>query len=129
MTNKKSFWIMAIIDIFALLFVVFAKDIIFLMAEFLPICPLAKLGYQCPACGGTRCVFSLLNLNFVKAFKFNPFIFFLIFYCLIIFVCLNLHFLFGFEKPKKIYTAMLNPKIPVIYCILFVVFGIVRNFI
>lgn len=129
MINKKPFWIMLIIDLLALLFVVFAKPIVLFTMATLPTCIFFKLGYQCPACGGTRCFFSIFNLDFVSAFNYNPFIFVLLFYVLIIFVCLNLHYLLGYQKPKNIIKAMINPKIVISFAILFCVFGLLRNFI
>ena len=33
------------------------------------------IGYPCPGCGMTRAMLALLQLDFVKAFQYNPFIF------------------------------------------------------
>ncbi|MBQ8720666.1 MAG: DUF2752 domain-containing protein [Paludibacteraceae bacterium] len=41
--------------------------------SFMPRCPFYSLtGYLCPGCGAQRAVHSLLHLNFVQAFQFNP---------------------------------------------------------
>ncbi len=37
-------------------------------------------GIICPFCGGTRCVFSLLTLNFADAFRYHPVTFIYIFF-------------------------------------------------
>lgn len=35
------------------------------------------IGYPCPGCGMSRAVFALIQFDFVKAFQYNPLVFFL----------------------------------------------------
>ena len=50
--------------------------VIFLNKYFvIPACPIySNFGFYCPACGSTRAVLSLINLNFKKSFIYNPII-------------------------------------------------------
>ena len=34
----------------------------------------------CPLCGGTRAIFALLGLDFISALKYNPFLFFILYF-------------------------------------------------
>lgn len=120
---------MLLIDAVIIALLCFARPLVLLAMDIIPTCPFVKLGFTCPSCGGTRCVFNILSLNFVTAFKFNPFIFVMFFYAAICFIAVNIYFLFGAKWAKKLYTAMLNPKIIICIAILFALFGIIRNFI
>lgn len=35
------------------------------------------IGYPCPGCGMTRAVFSLIQFDFIQAFRYNPFVYLL----------------------------------------------------
>lgn len=127
--KNKSFYILLSVDAVLLTLLFFARDLVLLAMAILPTCPFVMLGYQCPACGGTRCVFNILSLNFATAFRFNPLVFVLFFYALICFICVNLYYLFGIKWAKNVYKAMLNPKIIIVFAVVFALFGIIRNFI
>lgn len=80
-------------------------------------CPLhAMTGWYCPGCGITRAVLSVLNLDFVQAFRFNPLVFALIPMYAVYFVAYKKHML---PLSKGIMTLML---------IITLMFGILRNF-
>ena len=50
---------------------------------FFPKCPVYVLtGYKCPGCGSQRAFHSLFQGNFREAFRYNPFMFFLVPYIL-----------------------------------------------
>ena len=50
-------------------------------------CPIHELiGIECPFCGATRCVWAILNLEFNRAFLFNPWFFCLIPYFLFVYI-------------------------------------------
>lgn len=52
---------------------------VFLKKYFYSTCPVVVLtGFPCPACGMTRAVFLLLNLEFEAAFRTQPFVYALI---------------------------------------------------
>jgi hypothetical protein len=65
------------------------------MLDKLPDCYLAVRSLPCPACGGTRCVYNFFSLNFAAAFQYNPCVFVVIIFMLILAILLNLWILFG----------------------------------
>ena len=74
-------------------------------------------GYYCPGCGITRMLFSLLNLNFYQAFRYNPLVFILLFGYIIIKIIeiLTKH---KFQYSNKFQISLL---------IITILFGILRN--
>lgn len=58
-----------------------------------------KFGLLCPACGGTRFMISLLDLNFVQAFYTHPVFFLLLMYLVILDISYAINIIFN----KKIY--------------------------
>ena len=88
-------------------------------------CPFFKFtGFYCPGCGITRCLRSLLKLDFYQAFRFNPYV------CLLLPLLIPYVFYLGyiwiFQKEDKISNRipkwLLNS---VVITLLF--YGIVRN--
>jgi len=78
-------------------------------------------GYLCPACGGTRCVKSILKFEFINAFQYNQMIFFTIIYMFI----LNLIY---------VITTILNRPVIIFkhyyvyfWLVFFIMFTILRN--
>ena len=74
--KKKSYAFYSILITYVLFFI-FA----FLYFKFLykyisiPECPIHKyLGFFCPACGCTRALISLINLDLIQSFLYNPII-------------------------------------------------------
>lgn len=48
---------------------------------FIPPCPIyTHLGIYCPACGGTRAVISLLNIDLLSSIIFNPIVIYTLFF-------------------------------------------------
>lgn len=48
---------------------------------FIPSCPIyTHLGIYCPACGGTRAVISLLNIDLLSSIIFNPIVIYTLFF-------------------------------------------------
>lgn len=81
-------------------------------------------GFYCPACGITRCIFAILNGDFIKAFKYNQLIFILIPILLLYFI----YKCYLFIWQKKDYINNRYYKILYLFLILsFLVFGILRN--
>lgn len=88
------------------------------------VCPFYTLtGLLCPGCGITRCLFSILQLEFKKAFLYNRLVFIL------------LPFFLGYYL-YNIYNYVLNKKrveIPnwlvIILLIITLSFGVIRNII
>lgn len=71
----------------------------------------------CPGCGITRMFFSLLNLNFYQAFRYNP----LIFILLCGYVLLKLSEIIIRKKIK------ISSKVIIAILIIVITFGILRN--
>ncbi len=88
-------------------------------------CTYNKLtGLLCPTCGGTRCVYSILNGRYYDAMKFNA----LIFLAIIYFSIINLIYIFNTVFNKKV-LKMLYPKWwhTIIIGIIVILFTIFRN--
>lgn len=81
-------------------------------------------GFYCPGCGITRCLFSLLKLDFYEAFMYNQLVFIMLPFLVILF-CYKIY-LYIFDKQDKILK-----KVPIVVWILLLViavgFGIIRN--
>ena len=119
--NKK---IIKVIYFHILLFILFVSYyIINTYFGFKIFCPFHELtGYLCPGCGITRCLFAILNGNFIQAFYYNR----LVFICLPFSIILYLYDMYVeiFNKKKK----FIVPNF--IYILLLVVvllFGVFRN--
>lgn len=78
-------------------------------------CPIARwTGLQCPTCGTTRALWSLLHLRFAEAFAYNPFVFLLVPVMSVILMVP------GLRTDRRVWSAIL---------LLAVVWGICRNLI
>lgn len=78
-------------------------------------------GIFCPGCGGSRMVFALLKGNFYRALRWNPFLFCSIPYFLTLITVPAYYFIRYNKTPKWIYVSF------IIYGILLLLFGIIRN--
>ncbi len=78
-------------------------------------------GFYCPGCGITRMLFSLIELNFYQAFRYNP----LTFILLLLFLIYKIIYLIGliiYHHKLKI-----NSLIYYLLIIITIGFGIIRN--
>lgn len=81
-------------------------------------CPIKKLtNFYCPGCGITRMIWSIFQLDFYQAFRFNPLVFILL-------TCFLIIKLYEFIFHK---TVILNSKITYTLLIIVILFGIIRN--
>ena len=78
-------------------------------------------GLYCPGCGVTRMLFSLINLDFYQAFRYNPLVF-IILRLYIIYLIIKIIAKLLFKKNLKIPQVILN-----IIIILLILYGILRN--
>lgn len=78
-------------------------------------------GLYCPGCGVTRMLFSLINLDFYQAFRYNPLVFILLI-LYIIYLIIKIIVKLLFKKNLKIPQVILN-----IIIILLILYGILRN--
>nr|WP_125666649.1 DUF2752 domain-containing protein [Paenibacillus baekrokdamisoli] len=72
-------------------------------------------GFFCPGCGITRVVISLLSLDFVQAFRYNP----------LVFILLPLYAMYFVTKKKQM--RLISSGIMAIMLILTLSFGLLRN--
>ena len=81
-------------------------------------CPFYQITHlYCPGCGITRLLFSLLELDFYQAFRYNP----LVFLLLLGFIIFNL---IEIIKRKKI---IINNKVVYILLVVVILYGVLRN--
>ena len=93
------------------------------------ICYVKKMGFECPACGGTRCVISFTDFDFVSSFNYNPYIFITIIFTAITLVFMNVTVFSESQTCEKLFTKLISFRLVIIWAIGFVLFGIIRNFI
>ena len=84
-------------------------------------CPIKELtGLYCPGCGITRMFKSLLELDFYAAFRYNPLLFIMLPFALV------LYFDYVVRKDKSFYKKI-PEAIWYIIIALLIVYGILRN--
>lgn len=89
------------------------------------LCPFNALtGLLCPGCGITRCLFSIINLDFKKAFYYNQLVFVFLPFFIIIYLYNTYDYICERKKPIKI-----PDKFGIFLIILTILFGIIRNII
>jgi len=76
----------------------------------------------CPGCGMTRAVFSLISLDFVQAFFYNPFVYVLVF---IIFYSFGMELYYLVKKKMK--NVVYPKKLMYVLLVLLLIFGVLRN--
>ncbi len=83
-----------------------------------------KIGFLCPACGGTRCVINIFKGNITQAF-FSHMIFFI---SIVYIIIVNIIYIINIGKKKKILT-WIYPKYwyAIIFAIVLIIYTIVRN--
>lgn len=85
-------------------------------------CPIHYFtGLNCPACGATRLVISILNHQFYQAFRWNPLIFLSIPYYITALVGSGIGYTLKGRAPEWLGKSL------VIYAIIMVVFMVLRN--
>lgn len=88
-------------------------------------CPFYMLtGLYCPGCGVTRCILSILKLDFYAAFRYNPLVFILLPF-IFIYVVYKIY-IWLFNKKDKL-TYKLEGYPIYILLIILIIYGILRN--
>lgn len=96
------------------------------LIDFIPPCYWQEhFGLLCPSCGSTRCIIHFLEGNFLTAFSYNPFLFILIVYFLILDIVFIINTLF-----EKKFLKFLYPKwwYIIVYFSLWTIYTIYINF-
>lgn len=89
-------------------------------------CVLNKFtGLKCAGCGNTRAAVSLLSLDFVSAFKYNPLSFLEFFYLIWIYVISAINYVKG-EGIKYHFPL---PLIDYVCCGAIILWTVIRNFL
>ena len=127
--NHKMQCFLIALDLSIIALFLLLKPLANLLLTALADCIFDRLGILCPACGGTRAVFHFASGNFAESFHYNPFFFLLIIYFFLFMIIWNLEIFFGFGFAKKLRAGMHHPKTVIIFAILYVIFGIIRNWI
>ena len=80
-------------------------------------------GLYCPGCGITRMLISILNLDFYKAFRYNPFLFILSPFVIFLYI----ENIYAIIKNKTPLYKKIDNRIWIILIIALLIYGIVRN--
>ncbi len=105
--------------LFSVLYLIFAK--IFNIYLY---CPFHEItGLYCPGCGVTRMIYSIFELNFYQAFRYNPLLF--IFLPFIIILLINSIYS-KFKKEKSIYEKIPN-FVWSVFLVVLIIYWILRN--
>ena len=123
--KKMRRWIL-LLDGGLLALVLVAGSLTKWMIRVIPTCPVARVGYQCAACGSTRCVLALTQGNVTGAFAAHPLLCLLLLYGAVGLVALNLA-AFGLEKGRRIFHRMVNYRVVIAWAVAYGIFGLVRN--
>ena len=122
--NKKRFWIV-ILSLIGMLIFSIGYYLFFKAFHIGLICPIYEtLHYYCPGCGITRMIFSIFELNFYQAFRYNPLLF--VYIPFIILILIDLLTAYVHDRKTKVVG-----KVPMFVWILVFVgtiaFGVIRN--
>lgn len=90
-------------------------------------CYFQRFGLLCPACGGTRCVLSLLKGQFVEAFQMNPYFVITGFFLLLSIFLLHMAVFSKCVLAHKLCAIVFHPRTVILWAVGFAVFGILRN--
>lgn len=125
--RRKNIVTVCIVDFLAVALAFLLRPVTRIMFDSLPDCVFARMGFLCPSCGGTRCINQLSRGRLVEAFMYNPCVFLMVVYMLLILVVANLGYLFNVSMARKIFKAITNYKVIITIAVCYAVFGIIRN--
>jgi hypothetical protein len=100
-----------------------------LMLQVLPDCFVTRLGMECPACGGTRCIQAMAAGKWGAAFAYNGYIFITAILAGIVLIGLNMGFVFSISWCRKGLQRIPVARLVIIWAVGFVLFGILRNLV
>lgn len=100
-----------------------------LMLRILPDCFVARLGFQCPACGGTRCIRAMAAGEWAVAFSYNGYIFITVMLAGMLLLALNLGYVCSVSQCRKLVQRIPVPRLVIFWAVGFVLFGVLRNLV
>lgn len=127
MVNWKTRGRILLLDILLLLLLLSAGPLARCMIRALPDCPVAQLGYQCCACGSTRCLLALSQLQIGQAFTFHPLLCVLVFHGFLGLVALNLGHLANIHPFRSFFRLLTDYRAIIAWAIAYGLFGLLRN--
>ncbi len=128
-TKRKKIGII-LVDAMFFLLLLFAPALIRLSEILHPVCPVAAVtGWMCPTCGATHALRCVLNLDFWGAVCKNGFILLLGVYLTGLLVLANVVCFSNNGKVYKLFSAVGNYKIWILFCIAAWIFAVARNLI
>lgn len=92
-------------------------------------CYVQRIGYLCPACGGTRSVLLLFRGEIIHAFRMNAFFILTAVCALAVMLLVHISVLSPKHYFAKLCRGILHPGTAIIWAVCFVLFGILRNII
>jgi len=126
---KKEVRLLVLIDGAVAAFLLAAPYLASWMMAHLPSCPFAEAGVLCPACGGTRCVASLMSGEVGNAFSHHPYFLLLFVYLAVLLFVYHVGVLFRVTFAKKIAVFMADYRMVIAWAVAFAIFGLLRNFL
>lgn len=81
-------------------------------------------GFYCPGCGITRCLFSIIKLDFKSAFNYNMLVFIMLPFFIIYYIYLNVIYILN---KKNVILEKISPYVSYILLVITILFGILRN--
>lgn len=120
---------MLFIDFAMIVMFLFAAPATKLLSAIIPECIFSKHGFQCPACGGTRCTYMFASGRFDEAIGYNAFVFMMWLYIIAVVLLLNLYKFFGIRAAGRLCGLAVDYRTVIAIAVCFAVFGIVRNFV
>lgn len=126
--SKKFYFAVICIDFLVIIVGLFSEHITNLMFKYMT-CVFYRNGILCPSCGGTRCIRALFRFEFLKSFSYNPFVFTVAVYGIVLLFFANLGYIFNLSFAKKTFKAMSHYILIIVVATGYALFGILRNFI
>lgn len=124
MIEKKKI-IISIIILLLLIIIIPLYFIYFTNIGLVIKCPIHSiLHIYCPGCGLTRMIKSILELNFYQAFRYNPLLFILFPFILVLLIDKYINWL---KSSKNYLYKRINPKVYNILLIIILIYFILRN--
>lgn len=122
----KAAWIL-LLDGALLLLLLFAGHLAKWMIRWIPTCPMAALGYQCAACGSTRCILALTQFQFAPAFSLHPLLCILLLYGFLGWLALHLGYLCNIRRCRQLLRVLTDYRAIIAWAIVWALFAILRN--
>ncbi len=117
------------VDILLVIFIIFAPHIFAFMIENGNECYFLTRGIICPSCGGTHCVYSFFTGDFKQALISNFAIFCGLLLAFFVIILLNVYVLFKSRCCIKIIRRISHPLTLAVFIGVYIIFGILRNFL